>query len=236
MASVELGAAAGKHAAEGPSTFFLGRWLFARCLGLAFLAAYVSLLDQGLGLVGSQGLAPGVEGLAAHAEAFGAWAWLRAPSVFWLGISDLGLTVAWWCGCGAAALLVANVAPRAALGVCWVLYLSLAALEGPPRPLLFFGWPPDHVTFEAALLGLFLLPRGLHPGLGLNQPPSRLVRWMCYALVFKLVLGSGLAETGAGAGCLVGPHSVAPRPADQAAPDLVGGRLPTICRCRSIAS
>lgn len=175
-------------------SYFIGRWVYARVLGVAYLAAFASLVDQGLGLVGERGLAPAGEGLAAHWQAHGVFALLRAPSVFWLAHGDGALQASFWLGLIAAACLTIGLWPRRTLFACWLLYLSLPALEGPPRPLLFFAWPPDNITLELSFFALFLLPGGRWPGLATEQPVAPWARWMIYVALFKVVAGSGIAK------------------------------------------
>ncbi|HWN82282.1 MAG TPA: hypothetical protein VNM87_09320, partial [Candidatus Udaeobacter sp.] len=67
-------------------------WLFLRVLGLVFLAAFVSLRLEILGLVGSQGLLPAAKLLAAAGSKLGlAERWRELPTLFWLTASDRAL-------------------------------------------------------------------------------------------------------------------------------------------------
>ena len=74
-----------------PARYDLVAWLFLRGLGLIYLAAFVSLALQIRGLVGSDGILPLGEYLAAAHAGWGADAYWRLPTLFWLNASDAAL-------------------------------------------------------------------------------------------------------------------------------------------------
>jgi hypothetical protein len=101
--------------------FLVGRWLFLRILGIVYLFAFLSLADQIVGLIGAAGLVPAADSLAQHRAVSGDWAFLRAPSIFWLTTDDAVLEFAMWLGVGVALLLIIDVRPRLVLLVLWLL-------------------------------------------------------------------------------------------------------------------
>jgi hypothetical protein len=111
--------------------------LFLRLLGLVYLAAFASLWPQVLGLIGSHGVAPAGEALAALHAAFGAKAYFYIPTLFWLGVSDTALSAACVLGCFASLLLLAGLFSRPAAASCFALYLSLVAAG---QPFTGFQW------------------------------------------------------------------------------------------------
>ncbi len=166
------------------------RWLFLRGLGLSHLAAFASLRMQVRGLFGSQGIAPVGELLdRARAERV---PFRELPSVFWLGASDRVLVRSSDAGIAISALLLFNVAPRAALSALWALYLSFVSVGG---EFLSYQW--DALLLETTLHALLVAPPGLRPKFGRDEPPLTailLLRW----LVFRLNRQSGLAKITSG--------------------------------------
>src|SRR5215467_2133134 len=97
--------------ASSGSTYSLSRWVFLRALGVIFLIAFVSLWVQVKGLIGSQGILPARDLLAAAQAQLGADRYRIVPTIFWLGASDAALQTACAIGVTCAVLLIADVAP-----------------------------------------------------------------------------------------------------------------------------
>ncbi|MBZ5593699.1 MAG: lipase maturation factor family protein [Acidobacteriia bacterium] len=151
------------------------RW-FLRCLGAIYLIAFLSLEVQITGLVGSRGILPAARYLAAVQAGYGAPVWLRVPTIFWLGVSDVSLRLACVSGAIASLLILIGVARRAALVAAFILYLSLVSIG---QAFLSFQW--DFLLLEAGFLAIFLLPK---------LPRVWLFRW----LLFRLMFLSGTAK------------------------------------------
>src|SRR6202171_1716627 len=153
------------------------RWIWLRALGLIFLSVFYSLAFQIEGLVGPRGILPAAEYLPEVREAVGAWkaAWY-APTLFLLGAA-------------ASALLVLNVAPRACIAVAGICFLSFVAAAQD-----FSGYQSDGMLLEAAFLSLLLAPRGLRPGLGAADPPSRFAVFMLLWEWFRIYFESGVVK------------------------------------------
>src|SRR5438477_6414884 len=104
------------------------RWIWLRCLGLIFSSVFYSLAFQITGLIGPRGILPAGEYLGEVRQAFGPLKSLwYAPTLFWLGSSDGGLTAVVLIGALASVLLVLNVAPRACIAVAGICFLSFVA-------------------------------------------------------------------------------------------------------------
>jgi hypothetical protein len=99
--------------------------LFLRLLGLVYLAAFLSLGSQVLGLIGSSGILPAADYFAAAARSEGALAWLAHPSLFWISSGDWVLQAACWAAAAVALAIVANRFAGPALLIAWLFYLSL---------------------------------------------------------------------------------------------------------------
>src|ERR1700676_1049164 len=146
----------------------LTRWIFLRCIGLFFFAAFYSLFFQVRGLIGPDGLLPAGDYLRAVAERDDAWRWCPVLSVLWLGSGANALVLLSCLGMLASLLLMLNVWPRATMLVCLVAFVSFISVLRP-----FSSYQSDGMLAEAAFLGLFFAPPGLRPGLGERHPASR---------------------------------------------------------------
>lgn len=174
----------------GTPDHHVSRWIFLRSLGLIYVSAFYSLLFQIRGLVGLHGILPAAEYLQRVAHALpGALRFWYAPTLLWISASDHALLTLAWAGLLASVLLVFNVAPRAALGVCFLCYLSFIAAAQD-----FSGYQSDGMLLEAGFLALFLAPRGFYPGWGRRSLPARaalfLLLWECFRIYFE----SGLVK------------------------------------------
>jgi lipase maturation factor len=166
------------------------RWLFLRLLGIGFLTGFLSLAAQIQGLIGPRGILPASQLLQAVAEKHpGPSRFLLVPSLLWWDSGPLGLDVLCWGGTIAGAMLVLNLWPRLAVFVCWLFTLSFVTAARQ-----FSGFQSDGLMLETGLLAVFLAPCGLRPGLGAHDPPSRFSVFMVRWLLFRLMLGAGLAK------------------------------------------
>jgi hypothetical protein len=160
-----------------PRYRFVG-WLFLRCLGIIYLAAFVSAALEIQGLVGAEGILPAESYLQRLYGQFGSISWLRFPTLFWLGHSDASLVLASYAGCVVAVLLVFGWRPLLSTVLLFVLYLSLFRVGQ-----VFFNFQWDYLLLEAGFLAIFL-------ALG----PSRLLIFLFHWLLFRLRFLSGLAK------------------------------------------
>lgn len=160
-----------------PTRYTLTSWLFLRLLGLIYLAAFVSLGVQIIGLAGSEGILPVKSFLDAVAQHLGHEAWWRVPSLFWFNASDAALRAACLAGAVAAGMVVVNLYSRAALVICYVLYLSLYFAG---QAFMAFQW--DALLLEAGVLGI-LLTSG-----------SAIAVWLYRWLVFRFMFMGGMVK------------------------------------------
>ena len=165
------------------------RWIWLRALGCIFLSAFYSLAFQITALNGPRGILPAAEYLQAVQEVYGARAIWFSPTLFWLGSSDFALTAVTLAGAAAAVLLVLNLAPRISLAVAFVCFLSFIAGAQD-----FASYQSDGMLLEAGFISLFLAPGGLRPGLGEDDPPSRLPLFLLLWEWFRIYFESGLVK------------------------------------------
>ncbi len=169
------------------------RWLFLRALGFIFFSAFYSLLFQIRGLIGPEGILPAGEFLQVVGQRLGVRGFWYAPTLLWLESGDRALLFLCWAGLAAAALLMLNLSPRAALVVCVTLFLSFVSAARD-----FSEYQSDGMLMEAGFLSWFFAPPGLRPGLGEGHPPSRaslfMLRWECFRIYFE----SGIVKLASG--------------------------------------
>lgn len=174
-----------------PCTYRISSHAFLRLLGLVYLVAFASLWMQVEGLVGSQGILPATE----HMERVSTWleaqdrGYLAFPTICWLSTDDGFLKLL--CAGGALVALVAVLFPLSAplWFLLWGAYLSLVLIC---QDFLSFQW--DILLLETGFLAIFLAPMRLVPGRMQMYRPSPLARWLCYWLLFRLLLASGLVK------------------------------------------
>ncbi|MBA2351207.1 MAG: lipase maturation factor family protein [Burkholderiales bacterium] len=161
--------------------------LFLRALGLIYAAAFASFAVQTPGLIGSGGILPLGDHLARIAERYGAAAWLRYPTVFWLDASDQALQAVSWGGVIIALLLVFDALPGAGrrrpllLLVLLALYLSLFHAG---QVFMIYQW--DLLLLETGFLALFL------------TSGSVLALWLARWLLFRFMFLSGVVKLASG--------------------------------------
>ena len=168
--------------------YALVRFALLRVLALVYLAAFLIAAFQIVPLVGAHGLEP-VEPFLDRARGDGGAfdAFVRLPTLFWLGASDRALLVVSWLGAGLSFAALAGVENALVQLALWVLYLSIAQIG---QTFYSFGW--EYQLLETGMLAVFLCPaRTLRPLAG--SPPYvviLLLRW----LIVRVMLGAGLIK------------------------------------------
>ena len=170
-----------RHGAPGR---LIPRWILLRALAVIYFSAFYSLLFQIKGLIGPQGILPAHQYLAAVARALGGARFWYAPSLFWLSSSSPMLMAITWIGLVASVVALLNLWPRLSFFVCFVCFLSFVASSS-----TFSNYQSDGMLLEAGFLALFFAPRGVLPGWGAGDPPSRaslfLLQWEWFRIYFE---------------------------------------------------
>ncbi len=154
-------------------------------LGACYLAAFVSLGVQVRGLIGSDGVMPAAQLLAAAGERLGPERYWLLPSFAWLSVSDGFLVAMCAAGAFAALAMLAGVFTGPAALACWALYLSLCSIGG---DFMSFQW--DALLLEAGLMALLLASWKRRP----SAAPSRAALFLFKLLLAKLMLQSALVK------------------------------------------
>ena len=160
-----------------PERYELVSWVFLRLLGAIYVAAFVSLGMQILGLVGHAGILPLGDHLGAARRALGDTAYRILPTLFWLDSSDASLLAGCVVGAFLGLLVILNRSTRAALIGLFVLYLSYFYAGQD-----FTGFQWDLLLLEAGFLAIFL------------SSGSRIVIWLYRWFVFRYLFLAGAAK------------------------------------------
>ncbi len=164
--------------------------LFLRLLGAIYFCAFVSLWAQVDGLVGSRGIEPASELVAAASSALeGFERFHRLPTLYWLHPSDGMLQALCALGSGLAALATLLFAPAWIYALLWLLYLSLYSIGG---VFLHFQW--DILLLETGFLAILAAPLVLLPSRAAPAAPHWIVRGLFLWLLDRLMFGSGAAK------------------------------------------
>ncbi len=176
-----------------PPHFDFARWVFARLLGLIFLAAFVSLAVQVCALIGARGISPVAELLPTAQKQLGASAFWQVPTLCWLSASDGFLIAQCVVGAVFAAVLASGICPGLCAFLCWALYLSLCSVGS---PFLDFQW--DALLLETALLATFFLPWSIRPDWQRTTRLARIAGVLLWWLLFRLMFESGVVKLSSG--------------------------------------
>jgi hypothetical protein len=154
-------------------------------LGFIFLSAFYSLAFQITGLIGPNGILPARDYLRGFSLAT-LWS---APTVLWLANGNAALLTLVAAGALASVLLICNRAPRLCIAVALVCFLSFVAAAQE-----FSSYQSDGMLLEAGFISLFLAPRGWKPGLGTDDPPSKLSVFLLLWEWFRIYFESGVVK------------------------------------------
>src|SRR6202167_2809510 len=180
---------------RGPRGQMAPRWIFLRALALIYLSAFYSLLFQIKGLIGPEGILPAQDYLAdiaqqpSLAQLFGLERYWYAPSLYWISSSSTMMMAVTWIGLIAAVIAFLNVWPRLSFFICFVCFLSFVGASS-----VFSSYQSDGMLLEAGFLSLFFAPRGLLPGWGAHDPPSRMSWFLLQWEWFRIYFESGIVK------------------------------------------
>ncbi|MGA7340480.1 MAG: lipase maturation factor family protein [Terracidiphilus sp.] len=174
---------------HGPPGRLVPRWIFLRALALIYFSAFYSLLFQIKGLIGPQGILPAQRYLEAIAQSLGAARYWYAPSLFWFSASSTALMAVMWIGLAASIIALFNLWPRLSFFVCFVCFLSFIGASS-----VFSSYQSDGMLLEAGFIALFFAPRGVLPGWGASDPPSRMSLFLLQWEWFRIYFESGMVK------------------------------------------
>jgi lipase maturation factor 1 len=166
--------------------------LFHRILAAIYAIAFLSLALQIKGLVGQNGILPANEFLNWIRGQAASQSFLYVPTIFWWNPSDFALQFVCYAGIALSIILFIGFQSSIIWFVLWVLYLSLS---GVCQDFLGFQW--DILLLEAGLLMVFLVP-SLMASPRKKLKYVKVVLWMFWWLLFRLMFSSGFAKLASG--------------------------------------
>src|SRR5579864_8620752 len=100
-----------KFFAQG-NDYWLTRFVILRLLGFVYAIAFLVAVNQLVPLIGATGLTPAHDFLWRIHGHYGSRhvAMLHLPTLFWFGVSDLGLTIVAWLGLALSLIVLAGYA------------------------------------------------------------------------------------------------------------------------------
>jgi Lipase maturation factor len=177
--------------AEKTTRYRWTRFFILRLLGLLYLMGFWILVQQGLPLLGKDGLLPADSFVTRWTERQGGMssAFWHLPSLFMItGVSDRWLLGLAWVGVLLSLLVLAGYANAIVMAVLWALYMSFVHTGQ-----LFYGYGWEIQLLETGFLGVFLCapldPRPLP-----RQDPPIVVLWLYRWLILRIMLGAGLIK------------------------------------------
>lgn len=164
------------------------RAVFSRLLAVVYFLAFLSLWFQLDGLIGSGGILPASELMAAAASKVPGRVDLL-PTFFWFASSDRFLYLVCGGGIFLSAVALFGFAEPLVFFLLWACYLSLVGVSG---EFLSYQW--DNLLLEAGFLAIFFAPFRWREKLSNVPPPSDVMVWLLRWLLFRLMLQSGLVK------------------------------------------
>jgi hypothetical protein len=174
---------------HGAKNRLVPRWIFLRALALIYFSAFYSLLFQIKGLIGPAGILPAREYLAAVADKMPTARYWYAPSLFWISSNNHALMTVMWLGLVASVIAFLNLWPRLSFLVCLACFLSFVSASSE-----FSNYQSDGMLLEAGFLALFFAPRGVMPGWGASDRPSRASMFLLQWEWFRIYFESGMVK------------------------------------------
>lgn len=183
-----------KPAGAKPPDLVWVRYFFLRALALIYLAAFVSLNSQILGLAGHNGIVPADQFMSqvrtyADQQKLGLSRYFVEPSLCWISVTDNSLRELCLAGILASVLLLFGIASPLCLAILWLLYLSLTTVCG---VFLQFQW--DNLLLEVGFLAIFLGPFNFFSRPSRERNPSMIIVWLMRWLLFRLMFQSGCVK------------------------------------------
>ncbi|MBU6400446.1 MAG: lipase maturation factor family protein [Verrucomicrobia bacterium] len=175
---------------ETSTTYWLTRFALLRLLGFLYLIGFLVLANQGLPLIGRDGLLPAQAFLDRVQEFYGSRfnGFAQLPSLFWLDCSDRFLVVVAWTGVILSGIVMLGYANAILLTVLWALYLSVVHIG---QDWYAYGW--EIQLLETGFLAIFLCPL-LDARPFPRRPPPTAVIWLFRWLGFRIMIGAGLIK------------------------------------------
>jgi hypothetical protein len=170
--------------------YWLTRFVILRLLGFVYTIAFLVAINQLVPLIGATGLTPAHDYLWRVHGFYGSrhMAMLHSPSLFWFGVSDLGLTIFAWIGFALSLIVLCGYANAILLTLLWIVYMSIVHIGN-----IWYGYGWEIQLLETGFLSIFLCPLLDGRPFPRTRPPI-LVVWLFRWLGFRIMVGAGLIK------------------------------------------
>ena len=166
------------------------RFLIVRSLGLCYVVVFWGFVEQGLGLIGENGILPIARYLDLVTQHYGSFfaVFQKKPSLFWFAHSNAFLFGCGWLGLVISLVVFCGYANGVMFFVLWVLQLSIVHVG---QIFWSYGWETQ--LLETSFLAMFLVP--LFDGRPFPKlRSSRIVVGLYCWLIARIMLGAGLIK------------------------------------------
>jgi len=171
----------------GPaSSYWFTRFVLLRAIGFIYSVAFLVLVQQGPGLIGSRGLLPAAPFLARVWPAIGFW---KLPTLFFFDASDAALRLCSWLGLALSLAVLLGAENAVVMAALWALYMSFCH-----SGQTFWGYGWEILLLEVGFLSIFLCPVTSLLPLRSRVAPSSIVIWLLRWVVFRLMFGAGMIK------------------------------------------
>lgn len=170
--------------------YWLTRFVFLRLVGLIYLMGFLTVVFQGIPLLGEDGLLPIPNYVDAINSNFGSKidAFVALPTIFIFNYSDTLFLILGWIGAILSFIVMIGYANSVMLFVLWFLYMSFVHVG---QRWYSFGWETQ--LLETGFLAIFIVPfLDMRPFP--KTPPPIPVIWLLRWLTFRLYMGTGLIK------------------------------------------
>jgi hypothetical protein len=170
--------------------YWLTRFVILRLLGFVYVIAFLVAVNQLVPLVGATGLTPAHDLMSRVHSFYGSRhvAMMHVPTLFWFGVSDLGLRIFAWVGLALSLIVLAGYANSILLALLWIIYMSIVHVGN-----LWYGYGWEIQLLETGFLSIFLCPL-IDPRPFPKSRPPILVFWLFRWLGFRIMVGAGLIK------------------------------------------
>ncbi len=175
---------------EMGTDYQITRFLFLRLLGWVYLFAFLTLVYQGVPLLGENGILPAERYLdwleSRHGSSLAAF--MERPTLFLLGISDDWIVGLACLGASLSLVVLAGFANMPILALQWALYMSFVHIG---QRWYGYGW--EIQLLETGFLAIFLAPVWEIRPFPRRPPPIQVI-WLLRWMAFRIYLGAGLIK------------------------------------------
>ena len=171
---------------DGEHSYWLTRFLFLRLLGFTYFFAFLSLWNQLMPLLGSNGLTPIATYLPNSVSLAN---FIQLPTLFWFSQSDQFLMATAGLGLVISFLLLIGYANVPMLFINWLIYLSYTNAGQ-----VWYGYGWEIQLVETGFLAIFLVPLLDPRPFNRKLPPPKILIWLLRWLAVRVNIGSGLIK------------------------------------------